>query len=114
MDQLLNYIEKMGSPKKLVRYMILLFKAFVVLASLYGGVKGFESAVKTTRGRQNIRLTNKTLEPIVNILVKVGTFISYPVFSAILSALVVATAPISVPYIILISKEDEARRGDDA
>jgi hypothetical protein len=70
------------------------------------------------RHRRPTKLNNKTLEPIVNILAQIGIITVRPVLTALLTAAIVATAPVSVPYIILLCKEDNAEEGrnrrDDA
>lgn len=103
-DNVLNSLEQFISMKTLTRNIRRFLQLCVVAAAVYGGLRGFQEAIAIIRRRRPVRLTNKTLEPIVNILAQIGIVALRPILTAILTAAVVATAPISVPYIMLVCK----------
>jgi hypothetical protein len=73
----------------------------------YGVIRGFKAWVRWRSERKPLRIKNKTLEPIVNNSVDSGQLGLQVLMTGLLSGLVVATAPISVPIIIFTMKEKE-------
>lgn len=109
LDNVFNTLEHFVSKKALIRKVKQLLHLFILAAGVYGAYRGLTEALIVIRRRKPIRLTNKTLEPIINILVKVGILTIRPVLTALFTAAIAATAPISVPYIILICQTDEPK-----
>jgi hypothetical protein len=81
----------------------------VLMGTTYGAYKGFLSWLKWRRSRKQVRITNKNLEPIVNNSIDSGQLGMHILLSGIISGLVVATAPISIPIIVYTMRE----RNDD-
>jgi hypothetical protein len=70
------------------------------MGSSYGVYRGFLSWIKWRRDRKPTHIRNKNLEPIINNAIDAGQLGRHVLMSGIISGLVVATAPISVPLIV--------------
>jgi hypothetical protein len=118
LESLLNSLKEFVTPKTLYKTFRHLFKLCIILAAFYGYVRGVQKSIDIVRHRQPIRLRDRTLEPVVNILIQIGIVTVQPLFTALLTAAIVATAPVSIPYILLLCRdnetEEERRRRDDA
>jgi hypothetical protein len=110
LESLLNSLKEFVTPKTLYKTFRHLFKLCIILA--------VQKSIDIVRHRQPIRLRDRTLEPVVNILIQIGIVTVQPLFTALLTAAIVATAPVSIPYILLLCRdnetEEERRRRDDA
>jgi hypothetical protein len=113
LDFLVNFIAKLSTPTSLYKNLLKLAKLIVLLSAVYGFAKGLEESIKIIKARKPLRLSNKTLEPIANLIAQASLLTVRPVLIGIATSLVVITAPISVPYIMIMCQEDGNKRDDD-
>lgn len=82
---------------------LFIYTTAVVAATVYGCGSGFTQWLTTPSTR--VRISNKTLEPIVNVCISSGSLAFHVVTAGVGSMVVAATAPVSVPLIVWLDKE---------
>ncbi len=82
-----------------------LYLGSVTLCGVYGAWRGFFKWLDWLSVREKVKLSYPLYEPSVNISKDVGMFAWYTGTSAIASSFVVATAPISVPFLIYTTEK---------
>lgn len=95
-----SYVPKRFHHSAFARSFFAFYQSLILLGLAHGVYKGIESFVLWRKGREEIRLTHKILEPIINASVDAGYLGYYVFWTGILSGLIVATAPVSIPIII--------------
>lgn len=92
-------------------YAFYFYCGVVFTGTTYGAWRGFLSWLKWRSTRPLTKITYKTIEPIVNNSIDSGQLGLHVLMSGLISGMVVATAPISVPIIVYTMKErDETER----
>lgn len=83
----------------------LTFYGVVILGAAFGFYKGFNRWRRWIANRSKLYINSEMLEPIINSAYDVGMFAWYGGGTAIVSAIIAATCPISVPLLYLILKK---------
>ncbi|VBB18164.1 hypothetical protein YASMINEVIRUS_627 [Yasminevirus sp. GU-2018] len=84
----------------------LLYGSAVACAFVIGAANSFGPYFKWLHQRKYRRIRVKSVETVVNISVDVGKFVFDVSSAGISSALVAATAPVSVPILLMLREED--------
>ena len=93
-----------------------MFLTFWCVMTIFGGIRGaaggFCEWFDWIEKRNRLILPVKMVVPILNVSRDVGFFAYCVITSALMSAIVVATYPISVPIMMRYAKEEESTSGD--
>lgn len=77
------------------------FYGVVVAAALYGAIKGFGKWFQWWWHREKLIISIEIVEPVVNISRDAGMFAWFVGATAVISSIIAATCPISVPLLYL-------------
>lgn len=105
--KIVEWFEANVTKSKPVVYAFYFYCGVVAVGTTYGAYKGFLSWLRWRQTRKLTSIKYKTIEPIVNNSIDSGQLGLHVLMSGLISGLVVATAPISVPIIVFTMKEDE-------
>jgi hypothetical protein len=100
----LDLLNKSAEKSRIINGLFSIYKFSLAMGIAFGIYRGLKSWFKYIASRDRIKIRTKFLEPIVNTTLDCWYLAFYVFSTTLLSSLVVATAPISVPLIIYFGK----------
>ena len=79
-----------------------LYIAILLISAFYGFCNGMNGFGEWYKSRELVEVQFESLDSVINLLVDIGYFLKFVFFETMLSTLVAATAPVSVPMIVYL------------